>query len=170
MTELAREPIAPTSPLREARHGFVSKAPAALGAPFVVVVPEFDERQDSARPAEMHAYEIRRWQSRALTLPAKGDEVLVVVDDQEEPWVAAWWPAGGDAAIGGGGGGGDKNYVHEQGVAAKTWAVKHGLGKTPAVIAFDGLGREIVPQVEVVNPNELNLLFNSESSGKAVMN
>jgi hypothetical protein len=170
MTELARSPVAPTSPTREARHGFVSKAPAALGQPFQVVVPEFDDQQDSARPAEMHAYEIRRWQSRATTIPAVGDEVLVVVDDQQEPWVAAWWPAGGDTPIKGGEGTGDKTYLHEQGVAAKAWTVKHNLGKTPCVIAFDGLGRQIEPQVEVLNSNELKLLFNAESSGKAVMN
>ena len=169
MGELARTETPPIIPVREARHGFVASAPAGLGAPFTVVLPEFDDRADTTAHAEMHLYEIRRWQSRATTIPAVGDEVLVAVDDQNEPWVVAWWPAGGDAPIEGGGGG-DKNYVHEQGVAAKTWVVKHGLGKVPAVIAFDSLERQIIGQVQIVNPNELNLIFNSEVSGKAVMN
>ncbi len=79
-----------TAPAPVARHGFITEAPAKLGAPFRVTVPEFDE---------LHVYEVRRWSSRATTLPAVGDEVLVVVDDVSEPWVVAWWPVKGDSPI-----------------------------------------------------------------------
>lgn len=89
------EPPAPGDPV--AHHGVVVDPPAALGEPFTVRVPDFDE---------LHVFEIRRWQSRAVTVPAAGDEVLVVIDDVAEPWVAAWWPAAGDTPIEGGEGGG----------------------------------------------------------------
>lgn len=74
-------------PLPVAHHGFVSVAPGALGDPFTVTVPDFDDQ---------HVFQIRRWEYRGATIPEVGDEVLVVVDDVTEPWVAAWWPAGGD--------------------------------------------------------------------------
>lgn len=75
---------------RPGLQGFVAEPPAALGAPFTVLCPAFSRE---------HAFEIRRWQARATTIPAVGDEVLVVFDDAEEPWVAAWWPSGGDTPI-----------------------------------------------------------------------
>lgn len=67
--------------------GRVAQPPTALGEPFRVTIPSFDQR---------HGVEIRRWSARGHTLPAKGDEVLVVEDDDGEPWVSAWWPAAGD--------------------------------------------------------------------------
>jgi len=81
------EPPPPTDPV--AHHGVVLDPPAALGDPFTVQVPDFDDQ---------HVFQIRRWEYRGATLPAAGDEVLVIVDDESEPWVATWWPAGGDTA------------------------------------------------------------------------
>lgn len=69
------------------RLGRITRAPDALGAPFEAVVPSYEGDL---------AYSIERWQSRGLTLPAAGDEVLVVVDERGEPWVPVWWPSGGD--------------------------------------------------------------------------
>ena len=147
-----------------ARIGYVSTPPAELGSPFEVTVPDFDENQ-------IHAFQIRRWQSRAKTIPAIGDECLVILDDEGEPWVSAWWPAAGDAPIEGGGGkGGDKNYVHEQGVSAVEWTVAHGLEKIPAVVIFDGTGQEYDGEVTVINVNTIKLTFNAAISGKAVLN
>lgn len=83
------EPTPPSDPI--AHRGVVVKAPAELGDPFTVRVPDFDD---------LHVFEIRRWEYRGATLPAVDDEVLVVVDDEAEPWVAAWWPAAGDSPIG----------------------------------------------------------------------
>lgn len=77
----------PTTPIPPpGRRGFVSEAPAGLGEPFTVTVPDFDA---------YHVFEIRRWMPRGETLPKAGDEVLVVLDETGEPWVPAWWPAGG---------------------------------------------------------------------------
>lgn len=89
------EPPAPSEPV--AHHGVVVEAPAALGDPFTVRVPAFDD---------LHVFQIRRWEARGATIPTVDDECLVIVDDVAEPWVASWWPAAGDAPIEGGGGGG----------------------------------------------------------------
>src|ERR1044072_605414 len=78
------EPTAPTDPA--AHHGFVVDAPADVGDPFTVRVPDFDD---------LHVFEIRRWEDRGGQLPAEGDRVLVIVDDDAEPWAAAWWPSAG---------------------------------------------------------------------------
>lgn len=83
--------VAPTWPeFSGAVRGFVTEAPAALGQPFEVMVPDFSSDR---------SYEIRRWAARGLTLPALGDEVLVIEDEDKLPWVPVWWPAGGDVAL-----------------------------------------------------------------------
>jgi hypothetical protein len=81
------EPPAPSDPV--AHLGIVVEPPAALGDPFTVRIPAFDD---------LHVFEIRRWEYRGPTLPAPGDECLVIVHDKAEPWVAAWWPAAGDSS------------------------------------------------------------------------
>jgi hypothetical protein len=85
------EPPAPIDPL--AHHGVVVEPPVALGAPFTVRVPDFDD---------LHVFEIRRWEYRGSTLPAVNDECLVIVDNEAEPWVPVWWPASGDLPPGAG--------------------------------------------------------------------
>lgn len=75
-----------------ARHGFVLKPPAALGASFTVTVPGFDA-------SGAHVFEVRHWSARGLTLPAEGDLVLVLVDDAEDAWAISWWPSAGDVAL-----------------------------------------------------------------------
>jgi hypothetical protein len=76
-------------------RGFVHDPPGALGQPFTVTIPSFSPE---------HIFQINRWQSRALTVPAVGDECLVIEDEEEEPWVVSWWPTAGDTPIEGGGG------------------------------------------------------------------
>lgn len=126
----------PVTPITEippsARSGYVTRAPAALGDPFMVAVPDFDTR---------HVYEIRRWASRGATLPAEGDEVLVVEDERGEPWVSAWWPVAGDT------GGGtvpayDKGFVNHgsDGTVARPvgYASIEWLGSAEPENAIDG--------------------------------
>lgn len=83
--------IASAQQLLEPVHGTVATAPAGLGQPFTVVVPELDTQL---------AYEVRYWTARGLTVPAVGDLVLLVFDERREPWAVAWWPATGDVALG----------------------------------------------------------------------
>lgn len=93
MTELATFPESlPPGGVK----GFVHTAPSGLGQSFTVVVPSFSTE---------HVFEIHRWESRALTVPAVGDEVLVIEDEEGEPWVVTWWPAAGDTPIEAGEGG-----------------------------------------------------------------
>lgn len=70
------------------QHGVVTRAPAAIGAPMQVNVPDFSGD---------HFVEITRWVLRGSTLPALEDEVLVVKDERGEAWVIGWWPAAGDS-------------------------------------------------------------------------
>lgn len=84
MVDLAR-PEAP--PLEPPQHGIVKTAPAAMGEPFTVSVPDFSGE---------HVVEIARWATRGNLLPAVGDEVVVLKDERGEAWVPVWWPAAGD--------------------------------------------------------------------------
>lgn len=75
-----------------ARHGTVLAPPSAIGKPFTVQVPDFDA-------SGAHVFEVIHWSARGLTVPAKGDLVLIVIDDKEDAWAVSWWPAGGDLAL-----------------------------------------------------------------------
>lgn len=87
MVQLATEELPAQHP---GLRGVVTVAPAGLGKPFSVICPNFSTE---------HAFQIRYWTARGLTVPAAGDEVLVLFDDDSEPWVAAWWPAAGDTVV-----------------------------------------------------------------------
>lgn len=65
---------------------------------------------------------------------------------------------------------GDKTYTHNQGVATKIWVIEHNLGKIPSVTAFDTTEKPIIGQVVSLNNNKLELRFNIEIAGKAVLN
>lgn len=61
----------------------------------------------------------------------------------------------------------DKTYLHTQASAATTWAIVHNLNKVPNVIARNGSGQQIFGEVQVVDANNINLLFNQAVSGTA---
>ena len=64
--------------------GYVAKNVPSLTTAMYVILPSFD---DTAQVGPC------RWQSRDdVSLPTKGDEVLVVFDERRQPWVVAWWP------------------------------------------------------------------------------
>lgn len=67
-------------------------------------------------------------------------------------------------------GDGDKNYVHDQGIAAKEWLIEHGLGKEPAVTAFDTAEHHLDFQQVPVSDDTVILRFNIDISGRAVLN
>jgi len=75
-----------------------------------------------------------------------------------------------EALEGTGGGGSDVNLVFTQGVAAEVWVIKHELGKIPSVITFDSEDNEIEGQVVPLSNDEIEIRFNAEVSGKAVLN
>lgn len=61
----------------------------------------------------------------------------------------------------------DKTYLHTQSGVSQTWNIVHNLGKVPNVIARNASGQHIFGEVQVVNANEINLLFNQAVSGTA---
>jgi hypothetical protein len=67
-----------------AQHGYVTRPPAAVGAPMEVNVPDFSGD---------HFVEIKRWMPIGEELPLEGSEVLVVKDGRGEAWVVAWTPS-----------------------------------------------------------------------------
>lgn len=64
----------------------------------------------------------------------------------------------------------DKNFVYTQGPAADTWVILHELDKIPSVTIFDSEDNEIEGQIVPLSDNEIEILFNVEVSGKAVLN
>jgi hypothetical protein len=85
--------------------------------------------------------------------------------------------AGANITISGGvisanvaGGGGDKNYVHNQGLAAAVWNVTHNLGKLPSVTVINSAGEEVVGEVNHTDNNSLTITFAGGFSGVATMN
>ena len=64
----------------------------------------------------------------------------------------------------------DKNFVHDQGSAASSWAVTHNLNKFPSVTVVDTAGSVVVGQVAYNSANQVTLTFRSSFAGKAYFN
>lgn len=65
---------------------------------------------------------------------------------------------------------GDKNYEHEQSSPSSQWVVNHNLGKKPAVSVVDSAGTIIICEVEYNSTNQVTLIFDAATSGKAIFN
>lgn len=65
---------------------------------------------------------------------------------------------------------GDKNYEHEQSSPSATWVVSHNLKKRPSVTVVDSAGTEIICEVQHDSDNQVTLIFDSSTSGKAYFN
>lgn len=61
-------------------------------------------------------------------------------------------------------------YTHVQSPLASVWVIAHGLNTFPSVTVVDSGGTEIMPDVLFVNSNQVNLVFNAPTSGKAYLN
>lgn len=62
------------------------------------------------------------------------------------------------------------NYVHDQGVAAATWSIAHGLGKYPSVMVVDSANSVVVGEIEYTDTNNIVITFNAGFSGHAYLN
>lgn len=65
---------------------------------------------------------------------------------------------------------GDKNYVHDQGVAASTWSITHNLDKFPSVTIIDSGGDQCEGVIAYPNSNTTTVTFSAAFSGKAYLN
>lgn len=61
----------------------------------------------------------------------------------------------------------DKTYLHTQANPATTWQITHNLNKVPNVIVRNGTGQQIFGEVQVVDGNNINILFNQSVAGTA---
>jgi hypothetical protein len=64
----------------------------------------------------------------------------------------------------------DKHYTHEQSIPASTWTVTHNLGKKPAVSVTDSAGTAVHGEINYIDLNQVELVFNAAFSGVAVFN
>lgn len=64
----------------------------------------------------------------------------------------------------------DKNYLHNQSVAAAVWTVTHGLNKYPAVVTVDSANTEVIGGIKYIDLNTVELTFSSAFAGKAYLN
>lgn len=62
-------------------------------------------------------------------------------------------------------------YIHEQGIAADTWIIKHNLNKYPSCFAVDSSGTIQIPDEIVYNSeDQMTIYFISAFAGKAYLN
>lgn len=64
----------------------------------------------------------------------------------------------------------DKNYVHDQQVAAASWVVAHNLGRYASTSIVDTANDEVVGSVHYDSTNQITITFSSPISGKAYIN
>lgn len=64
----------------------------------------------------------------------------------------------------------DKSHTHNQANPATVWNIVHNFGRQPAgVLARNASGQEIQGELQVVDDNSLNILFNQAVSGTAYL-
>lgn len=64
----------------------------------------------------------------------------------------------------------DRNFVHNQGAAATSWTVNHGLGKFASVMVVNSGNNVIIPDIHYDSANQITLTFGSPQDGKAYVN
>ena len=64
----------------------------------------------------------------------------------------------------------DKNYVHQQTTPATIWQINHGLDKKPCWKITDSQGEEIWARVNVIDLNNLDILFCEPMTGQVFVN
>jgi hypothetical protein len=64
----------------------------------------------------------------------------------------------------------DLNYVYYQNNASDTWTVEHNLGKFPSVTVVDKNGDTVLTDVNYIDANTVEIVFNGAFAGKAYLN
>ncbi|MES2948678.1 MAG: hypothetical protein V4858_09060 [Pseudomonadota bacterium] len=68
------------------------------------------------------------------------------------------------------GGAGGATYTHTQSIALAVWTVAHNLGRFPSITITDPLGRVIVPDVEYLDNNLVQITHGLPLAGFAYCN
>ena len=82
------------------------------------------------------------------------------------PKAGTSWPV---AIISDTGAGGAVAYVHDQGVAAVTWTINHGLSFRPNVAIVDSGGSECEGDVQYTSATQVVVTFSAAFAGKAYL-
>ena len=64
----------------------------------------------------------------------------------------------------------DRNYVHNQSIAAASWSITHNLGKYPSVNVIDSANSNIIGSVTYNSINQITISFAGDTSGTATLN
>jgi hypothetical protein len=60
-------------------------------------------------------------------------------------------------------------FAHTQQIPSTTWAITHNLNFNPNVTVVDSAGTNVEGEIQYVNPNRLNILFQSAFTGYAYL-
>lgn len=63
-----------------------------------------------------------------------------------------------------------ETFEFEQGVASDTWVIEHNLNKYPSVVLVDSAGRQFNGEVVYDSKNQVTVLLNGLTKGKAYLN
>jgi hypothetical protein len=63
----------------------------------------------------------------------------------------------------------NSSFVFDQPTPALMWVINHNMGRVPAVFAEDTAGNDISGVIEVIDSNNLRILFSSAVAGKAYL-
>ena len=66
-------------------------------------------------------------------------------------------------------GSGSATHVHSQVGAQATWSINHGLGFFPNVTVIGNSGNEVEGEIQYVDADNLNVLFDSPVAGTAYL-
>lgn len=61
------------------------------------------------------------------------------------------------------------NYIHEQGVAAASWAINHNLSRYPQVTVVDTAGSQVEGSVTYLDADTIQIDFSAPFSGRAFL-
>ena len=61
-------------------------------------------------------------------------------------------------------------FEFEQGIASDTWVIEHNLNKYPTVVLVDSAGRQFYGEVVYNSKNQVTVLINGATKGKAYLN
>lgn len=61
------------------------------------------------------------------------------------------------------------NYLHTQAVAASVWTITHNLGRYPSVTVSDLANNAVVADVHYLSTDQLEIVFNTPTAGRAYL-
>jgi len=83
------------------------------------------------------------------------------------PFAGQQGPQGPQGPPGPPGDAGTASFVYEQGLPSAQWTVTHNLGFYPSVTVSDSAGSVVIPAINYLTINSVEILFSGATGGKA---